>query len=222
MSQSFVAELVVSHPDLPLTPTVRAVSETTITLESLPLTRPERSGSIAFYSVTGADFRTFEMSLDDDHTVDEWHVTMEFEECNIYQVRLSSAAKFTTPEIADLGVRVLSIENGDRGWRFRLQASDKERLGAYWEYCRDQGVDFHLERLYRSGPRATVGETDSLEAHLTDRQREVARTATRMGYFERDGASAEEVAAELEISPSTLSTHLRRIMAKVFRHTFGD
>ncbi|MCU4740456.1 helix-turn-helix domain-containing protein [Halobacteria archaeon AArc-m2/3/4] len=222
MPQSFIAELVVTHPDLPLTPTIRSVSETTVSVESQPLTDVERSETTVFYSVTSTDFQAFESALAEDHTASDWRVTLEFTECRIYQIHISSDAKFTTPEIATLGVRVLSIENDDRGWRFRLQASDKERLGAYWEYCRDEDVDFHLEKLYSTGPRATAGETDRFEAHLTDRQREVARTVTRMGYFESDGASAEDVAAELGISPSTLSTHLRRIMAKVFRHTFDD
>ncbi|WP_436347308.1 helix-turn-helix domain-containing protein [Natronorubrum sp. FCH18a] len=222
MGRSFIAELVVSHEDLPLTPTVRRVSDATITLESQPLSYPDRPGPIIFYSVTDADFSEFESLLETDHTVDEWQVTMEFTACRIYQVYLSSDAKFTTPEIADLGLQVLSIRNTERGWQFRLQAPDKERLGDYWRYCREQGVEFHLDKLYSTGPQASTVADDSLEAALTDRQREVARTAARMGYFEPDGADAATVADELDISPSTLSTHLRRIMAKVLRHTFDD
>ena len=222
MGQRFIAELVVSHDDLPLTPTVRDVSGATIAVESQPLSYPERPGPIIFYSVSDTDFSTLGSLLETDHTVAEWEVAMEFTDCRIYQIYVSSNAKFTTPEIADLGLQVLSIRNTDRGWEFRLLAPNRERLGDYWQYCREEGVQFHLEKLYSTGPRAGSATADGLEASFTDRQREVARTAARMGYFEPDGADAATVADELEISPSTLSTHLRRIMAKVLRHTFDD
>lgn len=51
---------------------------------------------------------------------------------------------------------------------------------------------------------------------LTDRQREVMRTAHEMGYFEypRD-SNATEVAAELDIAPSTFSEHLAAAQGKL-------
>ncbi|QGN06052.1 bacterio-opsin activator [Halorhabdus sp. CBA1104] len=56
---------------------------------------------------------------------------------------------------------------------------------------------------------------------LTDRQREVARTAVEMGYYDvpRD-ASVADVAARLDCAASTVSDHLRKaeraVMAGVF------
>jgi|GEM_PF-3411287 len=91
------------------------------------------------------------------------------------------------------------------------------------ERCREEGFQFRLEKLYNSGHRVTNAEKAGLKAQLTERQLEVARTVARMGYYDKDGASADEVATELGISTSTLSTHLRRIMAKVFDFIFeGD
>lgn len=220
MPRSFIAELTISHSDLPLTPTVREVPEADVRVESQPLAHPE-SPSI-FYSVRESDFSSVEGALADDHTVNDWHTVVEFTDCRIYQVYTSSDAKFTVPKITDLGVHVLSIRNAGRKWRFRLQTPDKETLGDYWRYCREEDVRFDLEKLYSSGPKAAaLGET-GLEARLTDRQREVARTATRMGYYEPDGAGAEEISDELGISPSTLSTHLRRAVAKVFGGMFEE
>lgn len=50
----------------------------------------------------------------------------------------------------------------------------------------------------------------AIESRLTDRQAEVLTTAHRNGYYEwpRE-ATAEELAAELDISPATFSEHLR-------------
>ncbi len=51
---------------------------------------------------------------------------------------------------------------------------------------------------------------------LTDRQREVLRTAYDMGYFEYPRESnATEVAEELDISPSTLAEHLAAAQGKL-------
>ena len=222
MTRSFIAEMIITHPDLPLTPTIRTVDGVEIAVESEPLTYPHQSGSILFYSVTNCDFRDFDSALETDHTVDDWEVTMEFRDHRVYQIYHTREAKFTTPEIADLGLQVLSTETVDRGWEMRLHAPDRERLGDYWEFCREENIRFDLEKIYSTESRANAASGGHAEVSLTERQREVARTAARMGYYEPEGASAAEVADELDISTSTLSTHLRRIIAKVFRQLFAD
>lgn len=51
---------------------------------------------------------------------------------------------------------------------------------------------------------------------LTDRQREVLRTALRMGYFERPKqANATDVATELDIAQSTFTEHLMAAQRKL-------
>lgn len=218
LTRSFIAEITICHPDLPLTPTIQELSEISIRVRSQPA-RPAELPTI-FYSVTAPDFGDFEAALVDDPTVDTWTVPLTFHKCRVYQVCPSTAVKFTTPKIADLGITVLDIRNADRRWYIQLQTPDKETLGSYWQYCREEGVEFSLEKLYQSGPYPP--ESAGLTAQLTDRQREVARTAVEMGYFDQNGASAADVADELGISPSTLSTHLRRIMATVFEYMFGE
>jgi len=70
----------------------------------------------------------------------------------------------------------------------------------------------------RVAPVETEGGAQiTLTHHLTDRQREVLRTAFRSGYFEwpRTG-SAEDCARQLEISQPTFSQHLRVAQEKIF------
>lgn len=57
---------------------------------------------------------------------------------------------------------------------------------------------------------------------LTDRQREVARTAVERGYFDPDGPSAAELAAALDISKATLSEHLGAVEAELLTQAFTD
>ena len=74
------------------------------------------------------------------------------------------------------------------------------------------GVDTTVERVGgfdpRRGPRAA----------LTDRQREVVAAAVDLGYYDvpRE-ATLDEVAAELDIAGSTVSTHLRKAEAALVR-----
>ena len=58
---------------------------------------------------------------------------------------------------------------------------------------------------------------------LTDRQREVLRTAYRMGYFEYPrSANATEVAEELGIGLSTLAEHLAAAQSKLLAELLVD
>ena len=58
---------------------------------------------------------------------------------------------------------------------------------------------------------------------LTDRQHEVLRTAYDMGYFERPrGANATEVAASLDINPSTFTEHLLSAQRKLLGDVLED
>lgn len=73
------------------------------------------------------------------------------------------------------------------------------------------GVDVLVDRLadYR-GPRTPLDT-------LTDRQREVLRTAHEMGYYEVPRAvAAEGIAAELDLDPSTVVEHLQRAERNLF------
>lgn len=63
--------------------------------------------------------------------------------------------------------------------------------------------------------------TAAVEARLTDRQREVAETATELGYYDVPRtASQADVAAELDCAPSTVAEHLRKAEARLLRAQF--
>jgi predicted DNA binding protein len=72
------------------------------------------------------------------------------------------------------------------------------------------GIDTTVERVGGYDPRRGPG------AALTERQREVVATAVGLGYYDvRREATLEEVAGELDIAGSTVSTHLRKAEAAV-------
>jgi hypothetical protein len=73
------------------------------------------------------------------------------------------------------------------------------------------GVDFHLELIGEYEP-----QREGLVTMLTDRQRDVLRTAIEMGYYAipRE-ATHEDLAAHLDCSAGTVGEHLRKIEARV-------
>lgn len=218
MVRDFLTEIVVRHSDLALTPTLEAVAKLDLQIESQPATAPETPD--LFYSAQTPDFQTFEAALEDDHTVAEWQCITEFDDQRIYRIRLSREVKILTPTLTDLGIRVLNVTNTEGGWHLRLHTPKKELLTQFQTYCDQEKVHFQIEKLYRTDAGSRFSSQDGANIELTDRQREVAQVATEMGYFDQDGATAEEVAAHLDITRSTLSTHLRQITSKLFHHYF--
>lgn len=73
-------------------------------------------------------------------------------------------------------------------------------------------VDAEILRL-----RDVAAPDRSVFDRLTDRQREVLDAAVDAGYYDDPrGATHEELAATLDVAPTTVSEHLRRIERRVF------
>jgi hypothetical protein len=71
---------------------------------------------------------------------------------------------------------------------------------------------------------ASDGESNVVPIDLsgvTERQATVAAVAVQEGYFEPNGATADEVAAHLDVAKSTVSEHLRIVTTTVLSQLFG-
>ncbi|ADQ68605.1 putative DNA binding protein [Halogeometricum borinquense DSM 11551] len=98
-----------------------------------------------------------------------------------------------------------------------FHAADYEELRSVVAELRDRFPDVDIKRFVRSP--AVEQSQDSVfvdRSKLTTRQLEVLQTAYDMGYFERPRrANATEIAAELDINPSTLTEHLAAAESKL-------
>lgn len=76
----------------------------------------------------------------------------------------------------------------------------------------------------RPAPLFTDRELDqALDERLTDRQREVLRTAYEEGYYERPrGKTGEELAADMGISSATFSQHVRAAERNLLAILYAD
>jgi len=72
-------------------------------------------------------------------------------------------------------------------------------------------------------PTSVDSFRNDLDAALTDRQRQVLRTAYLSDYFTSPrGSSAEDIAAALDVTGPTVLYHLRRAQRKLLESYFGD
>lgn len=89
---------------------------------------------------------------------------------------------------------------------------------------RDRFETVSVQRLLRSDPDEPSTDLVFVDrGALTDRQREVLRTAHDMGYFAHPREeNAETVAAALDITASTFAEHLAAAQSKLMRSIVGD
>jgi len=82
---------------------------------------------------------------------------------------------------------------------------------------RERFDDVDIERLVRAPTGTSARDTVFVDrGRLTDRQLEVLETAFDADYFERPrGATAQELAADLGIAPSTFTEHLLAAQRKL-------
>ncbi len=137
--------------------------------------------------------------------VDEWEHVAESRGVHVYVIEFTAPSlPESVSERADDLIGTCDPEVGDRETELSLVGSQDAISGMIEEYQR-AGVSPNLQRL---------GDYEGDEApmeNLTERQREVIRTAYDLGYFEipRE-ASTDDIAAELDVDPSTVTEHLQR------------
>ena len=164
----------------------------------------------------------------DDIVISEFHTTRPtdadpvFEADGEYVYRLQtpvSDGPYPCRSIESLGhpVSDVAVRTSPDRILIGLSLPSVEPIGEIVDTVESTGASITLERLTRS--RAdTDGDPVVVDRdRLTDRQREVIRTATQLGYFEYPReADAEEVSAAIGIARSTVAEHLAAAQRRVF------
>jgi predicted DNA binding protein len=207
-----IAELALSSPTLVLTPTIEANPTARVRIQFQPAMDPERRRF--FVLVEGVDFDAFDDTLADDYTVSEPTVLAEQGGVRMYRLGLSEDVIAVTPTVTELGGMVLEMHSTGGVWFVKLQVPDRDALAAFREFCLDSGIEYRLERLYRTEP------TRRDQHGLTDQQRKTLLTAAREGYFDVPRSSSQaDLAEELGVSDSAVSQRVRRAVAALIDAT---
>lgn len=112
---------------------------------------------------------------------------------------------------------VVDLRADDGRLHLVFHAVDMDALRDALLALQEQYSEVDVRRLLRSEHEPQEDDLVLFDrSRLTDRQREVLRTAHGMGYFEHPkGANAGEVAAELGITTATFSEHLAAAQTKL-------
>ncbi|WP_280588166.1 helix-turn-helix domain-containing protein [Halorubrum sp. Boch-26] len=137
----------------------------------------------------------------------------------VYRIRSPPTAPYPCRSVESLGHPVSDVAvrtNPDR-ILLTLSLPSVDPVDEIVETVETTGASVTLERLTRSGGSGGCDPVVVDRGRLTDRQREVVRTAQRLGYFEYPReADAEAVAAAVGIARSTFAEHLAAAQRQVF------
>ncbi|MHB9285931.1 helix-turn-helix domain-containing protein [Halobacteriales archaeon Cl-PHB] len=209
-----IAEYTLTNPIL--RETRQAVPNAEFVVEDEHLRTTEQSRLVIWARGSEADLERIEATAPTDPSVADFEVLSSLPERRLFAVRLApeGEAGVTYGDAIAAGITLLDIGAQGTGVEYRAQVPDREALASYREACRDRDLGFELHRLY------SIADEPTAAYGLTDRQRDVLRTALDRGYFEVPrSTTAEELARELDVSSQALSATVRRGISGLLRNT---
>ena len=207
----FIAEIHLSHDDLPLVPTIERCAGVTLRYEYGTTTDAQRQQFVSAFSDADA---ALEAAMDADPTVSNPTRVAVFENRTIYRVVVETPLEIVPDRCVETGVFAFTITSGDGGWVTRVHVPDRDALSTFRAHCRDHGVSFRVNRLYDSSA------SDERTYFLTERQHEILTMAYFAGYFDVPrGATQDDLADRLGISDSAVSQRLRHAVSELIAAT---
>lgn len=192
--------------------TLRELPETVLEIE-----RVVASGRLLtpYFWVVTDDVAAFEARAGSDPTIDNLHRVDEFETRTLYRAEWTENIDALLYAYQDVGAAITEATGQDAAWELRIRFEDQQQLDDFQSFCRDNGVDYELERRYEA---SRVGK--GAEYGLTPKQHKAATKAWEMGYFDSPReVTLSTVADELGISTQALSDRLRRAQHNLMAET---
>lgn len=207
---------------MPIVTTVRFAHERGAlahTLETLPGvevrvvrdtgTDPEHDMYI--FRFEGGEWGNIERTLEADASVAHWYSMSEYETEYLLGIEFTSDTELLAPKVTEaqgfsIEARRADPDTGLFGWLERWLLPDREALNAVWEAAREDGFEFEILALNQLRSPKTEGAD-----RLTAQQQETLILAYRKGYFDEPReVSLEDLAEQLELSPTSVGGRLRR------------
>ncbi|MFC7132099.1 MULTISPECIES: helix-turn-helix domain-containing protein [Salinibaculum] len=215
-----VAEFDIDCQALPLAGVAADVPDATLTLD-MQFNHGHRP--LFLVTVQDGSQTAIETALTDAYDVGEWTLVGQAGETRRYQTLPALSLEEQLGEhLDDLdGLEALAtadaiierIEVVPDGWRQTGWFADRDAFTAFASFWQGN-AGFRVHRLTRDGESEPPGDG------LTDRQHEALRIAYERGYFDIPRrASLEDVAGELDITPSSVSERLRRAQTQLIEET---
>ena len=214
---SLIAEYTLETPFL--LEALESTPEMMVQIETLH-TDSVRSSKLMFWA-WGADFRTFERSMDDDSTIREYKCLTEFQDRRLYRITASEEGErvFTYRVMTAHDIISLYEIGNHEGLTIRARFPGRDALTAYRDFCQEKELTFQLQNLYSEEQHVAGGEIHDPHG-LTPPQREVLQISLEQGYFAIPRQiTLDEIADELDVSVQAVSTRLRRALRTLLQNT---
>ncbi|WP_129113078.1 helix-turn-helix domain-containing protein [Halegenticoccus tardaugens] len=184
---------------------------------SLELDRviPTNDTVMPFFWVWGPDTDGFEAAAREEPAIDRLAAVDRVDGGALYNAEWNRDAAGTLRGLVETDGTILEAGATCVEWTFEVRFARSESATAFKRFCLDNGVPIELVRLSESTERPA-------DRHygLTREQREALAVAHREGYFDEPrGATLEELAGVLGISPRAVAGRLRRGQAALLEHT---
>jgi predicted DNA binding protein len=206
MSPGIRATVAFTTPDICPIVELSETAETTIDSVSANICPSDRLESTVEFS----------MATDDDRDSD---LTPVFSHGSTDRYRLTLDDETTCPCrcLARFGCPAARYTAEDGTLTLVFHATDYDQLREIVAELREQFPDIDIRRFVRAPVEDQSRDPVFLDrSKLTHRQLEILKTAYEKGYFDRPRESnATEIAAELDINPSTFREHLTAAESKL-------
>lgn len=216
IDQCLVVEFTVAGNDCPV---VEATADHDVVVDESPPAHRDDGRTLLHLTAEG-DIAAYAAELDDDEAIDYLHVASGD---GVGQYRCLLHDGCVLRELTTAGFMPHEIRLVDGTERFRGSVVGRSVLRNVIRTARDLG-NVTLERVAELGAEVDgAHELDTtIESTLTKPQREALLAALRHGYFDVPrGATATEVAEDLDISKSSFLGRLKRAERSVFEQLLG-
>lgn len=193
-----------------------AGTQATIDSTSTSVTLPDSDGSVTEFTV----------EVDPDHLPEDTDLdpVLAYGSNQIYRRHHSGPVECPCECLGTFGCPVARYTAREGVLTISFHAREFDQLQTIVRDLQARFPSMDIRRLLRSPTESTADDTVFVDrGKLTDRQLEVLRTAFEHGYFERPrAANANEIAAILNINPSTFTEHLAVAQSKLLADILED
>jgi len=211
-----IAKVYFSHEDMALAHVIETLPDTDVRVLQEVSTDPEHDQY--FFVAETDDPDAFGAAAAADHTVADFRRVSAYEDQLVYGIEFTAEAVLLASRVTAEGGFSLEAYTHDGGWIERWQLPDREALRSIWEFARDEAFTLDIRELYRIEDGDTIGAET-----LTDEQHRTLSVAYASGYFDEPReVTLEELAADLDISPTAASGRLRRGTKKLIESSLNE
>jgi len=217
---TLVSEVSLTPPLVLFEDTFEREPDATLTLEEQhhATDAAGRTAYVFFWWAAGCPPEDFRAALAADSTVSATRVVCETPDSVLHRVETRSFPAdqpLVFPTLLDHDATTVAATRDADGLHLRVRFPGRDALDAFVDAADDIGGGTEVSRL------ATVDTADAPgNGGLTDRQRAALELAHERGYFETPKrVSLGVLAEEFDVTPQTLSRHLRVAVEKVVADT---